>query len=64
MSICGNAIVFTRADNACVEHREVFLAGGKGSNGEGATGLGAAANPSLQWGTGTLSSWTQKKIII
>lgn len=48
--------MFTRADDACVKHREVLLAGGEGSDGEGATGLGAAAHPPLRRGTGTFSS--------
>lgn len=56
--------VFTRTDDACVEYREVLLAGREGGDGEGATGLGAAAHPPLRWRTGTLSSWTQRQIHI
>lgn len=51
---------FTRADDACVEHREVLLAGGEGGDGEGAVGLGAATNSPLSWRTGAFSSWSQK----
>lgn len=49
----ASGCVFTRADDACVEHGEVLLAGGEGGDAEGATGLGAPAHPPLRWGTGT-----------
>lgn len=52
---------FTRADDACVEYGEVFLAGGERGDGEGAIGLGAAAHPPLRRRTRTLSSWTQRE---
>lgn len=47
--------VFTRADDACVEHGEVLLAGGERCDGEGAVRLGAAAHSALCRGTGTPS---------
>lgn len=59
-AVCMCVCMFTRAYDACVEYREVLLAGGEGSDGEGATGLGAAAHPPLCWRTGTLCSWTPK----
>lgn len=52
--------MFTRTDDACVEYREVLLAGGEGGYGEGATGLSATAHPPLRWRAGTLSSCTHK----
>lgn len=57
---CVVLCVFTRTDDACVEYREVLLAGGEGGYGEGATGLSAAAHPPLRWRAGTLSSCTHR----
>lgn len=65
--------VLTGADDACVEHREVLLAGGEGGDAEGATGLRAAAHPPLRRGTGTFSccvtdkrlqNWTKHNPIV
>lgn len=56
--LCVCVWEFTRADDACVEHGEVLLAGGEGGDGEGAIRLGATAHPALCWRTGTLCSWT------
>lgn len=53
--------VFTRADDACVEYREILLAGGEGCDGEGAIGLGATAHSPLRWRTGTLNSWAKER---